>query len=333
MDFTYRLFDLRVRSNLALPGLEPTLRTSDDAEVCLHFGSLPERGRGVTEEPFFTSSVLAESGEPMQRIWKIAGGALLRVDYADSTQFWLDAEGREAWSCWGENSSFEDAVSYVLGPILGYLLRLRGVTCLHASAVRCGERAAVFVGPGGSGKSTLAAAMALRGHEIISEDVVALRERDGVFDSVPAYPHVGLWPASVRALYGPEKDFAAFSENFPKRVVRPDSSGLRFATEAVALDSLFLLQERSGEAAAPLVEPIDKREALMWLVGNTYGNLLLDDEMRAREFAVLGRLVNGLPVKRLRAHQDVGRISALCELVESEIASARMPASSFAAER
>jgi len=71
----------------------------------------------------------------------------------------------------------------------------------------------------------------------------------------------------------------------------------------------------------------------MWLVGNTYGNLLLDDEMRAREFAVLGRLVNAVPGKRLRAHQDVARIGALCELVESEIASARMPASSFAAER
>jgi hypothetical protein len=321
LHFTYRIFDLRVRSNLALPGLETTRINSDDDEVCLHFGSSPAIDRCASEELFFTSSIRTESGEPMQRVWKIANGTLLRIDYVDGTQFWLDTKGRDVWSSWGEKSSFEDAVSYLMGPILGYLLRLRGVTCLHASAVRCGERGAVFVGPGGAGKSTLAAAMALRGHQIVSEDVVALHECDGTFHSVPAYPYVGLWPPSVQALYGPDKDFAAFSENYPKRVVRTDSSGLRFSAETVAVDSIFLLQERSKDAAAPLVEPIDKREALMWLVANTYANQLLDDETRAREFALLGRLLNSVPVKRLRAQQDLSRIGALCELVENEMAS------------
>jgi hypothetical protein len=328
LPFTYRIFGLRVRSNLALPGLEPTrTRSDDDAEVHLHFGSFPAGYQYGTDEIFFTSSIRTETGEPMQRTWKIANGALFRIDYADSTQFWLDRNGREVWSQWGEDSSFEDATSYLPGPILGYLLRLRGVTCLHASAVRCGERAAVFVGPGGAGKSTLAAALALRGHAIVSEDVVALHECNGLFYGVPAYPYVGLWPQSVKALYGPEKDFAAFSENFPKRMVRLDSSGLRFSEENVALNSLFLLQERSNDVAAPLLESIDKREALMWLVGNTYANLLLDEEMRAREFALLGRLVNSVPIKCLRAHQDVSRIGALCELIENEVASPQNRAS------
>lgn len=311
-----------MRSNLTLPGLEPTLTHSDEADVHLHFGSFPAGGPYATEEPFFTSRIRTASGEPMQRIWKIANGTLLRIDYADGTHFWLDANGREVWSHWDGNSSFEDAASYLMGPILGYLLRLRGVTCLHASAVRCGERAAVFVGPGGAGKSTLAAAMALRGHAIISEDVVALHECNGLFSAVSAYPYVGLWPESVRALYGPEHDFAAFSANFPKRMVRSNSSGLRFSAEPVSLDSLFLLGERSGNAAAPFLEPIDKREAMMSLVANTYANLLLDDEMRAREFAFLGRLVNAVLVKRLHAHEDVSRIGALCELIESEVAPA-----------
>jgi hypothetical protein len=318
--FTYRILGLRVRSNLALPVLEPTQTDCQEAEVSLHFGSFPAQERPANEELFFTSSIRSENGEPMQRIWKMAEGALLRIDYADGTQFWLDRSGREVWSRWSGNSSFEDAVSYLLGPILGYVLRLRGIPCLHASAVRCGARAAVFVGPGGAGKSTLAAAMALRGHEVVSEDVVALRECGGLFYVVSGYPYVGLWPDSVRALYGQERDFAAFSGNFPKRLVCSDSSGLRFSAETVALDSLFLLEERSSAAAAPLVESIDRREAFMWLVANTYANLLLDGEMRAQEFAFLGRLLNAVPVKRLRAHGDLSRIGALCELIENEVA-------------
>jgi hypothetical protein len=322
--FTYRLFGLRVRSNLALPGLEPVLTGPGDAQVRLHFGGFPE-ATGAIAEPFFTSCIRTGSGEPMQRIWKIAGGAFLRIAYADSTQFWLDAQGRDVWCGWGEHSSFEDAASYLMGPILGYLLRLRGVTCLHASAVRCGEGAAVFIGPGGAGKSTLAAAMALRGHAVVSEDVVALGERNGVFDAAPAYPYLGLWPESVQALYGPEKDFAAFSGNFAKRMVRLSSSGSQFAAEAVALDSLFLLEERSNAAAAPFLESIDKRQALMGLVANTYANLLLDDELRAREFAFLGRLVNAVPVKRLRPHGSLSRIDGLCGLIENEVASRKAP--------
>jgi hypothetical protein len=331
LDFTYRIFGLKIRSNLAVPGLEATSVDPADADVRVNFDTSPSGARCTAEELFFTSSIRAENGEPMQRIWKIANGALLRIDYVDSTQFWLDANGREVWSRWGEGSSFEDAASYLPGPVLGYLLRLRGVTCLHASSMRFGERAAAFVGPGGAGKSTLAAALALRRHEVVSEDVVALRECDGVFYAVPAYPYVGLWPESVRALW-PGKDFAAFSANFPKRMVHLASSGLRFSPEVVELDSLYLLQERTNDAAAPLLEPIDKREALMSLVANTYANLLLDHEMRAQEFAFLGRLLNAVPVKRLRAHQEIARIGALCELIESEVASTQARAHA-AAER
>jgi hypothetical protein len=330
--FSYRIFGLIVCSNSALPGLETIHAGSDRADVCLHLGGSPAVDRCNGEELFFSSSIRTESGEAMQRIWKIADGALLRIDYADSTQFWLDTKGREVWSRWQEKSSFEDAVSYLLGPILGYVLRLRGVICLHASAVRCGQRAAVFVGPGGAGKSTLAAALALRGHGVVSEDVVALHECNNLFYTVSAYPYVGLWPDSVRALYGPGKDFAAFSPNFPKRLVRSDSSRLRFSAEMVDVDSLFLLEERSSNLKAPFLESIDKREALMWLVGNTYANLLLDDEMRALEFAFLGRLLNSVPVKRLRAHEDFSRIAALCELLEKEVASGQSRAR-LAAER
>lgn len=256
----------------------------------------------------------------MLRVWEIASGGWRRFDYADGTQFWLDANGTEIWSCWIDTSSFEDAVSYVLGPVFAYLLRLRGVTCLHASATQCGGRTAAFVGPGGAGKSTLATALGLRGHAVLSDDVVPLMERDGAFYVMPAYPYLSLWPESVLALYGAGRDFGAFSENYPKRMLPKAAGELQFGEEPTLLDAIFLLGERTDSVSAPLAESLEKREALMWLVGNTYSNLLLDEQMRAKEFALLGRLLAAVPIRRLRPHTDVSRIGSLCELVESELA-------------
>lgn len=329
LSFPYYIFGLRIRSNFPLPGLEAIRGPSDDADVRLHFGLAPaiaEQKHAAADELFFASTIQTEAGEPMQRIWKMANGAMWRIDYADGTHFWLDVKGREVWSCWTETSSFEDAVSYVLGPVLGILLRLRGVTCLHASAVQCGARAAAFAGPGGAGKSTLAAALAMRGHEVISDDVVALIERDGAFYVAPAYAYLCLWPESVQALYGAGRDFAPFSPNFPKRMLTPGAGELKFAEEPAALDRVFLLEERSADASAPFIEHMEQRQALMWLVGNTYANLLLDERMRAEEFALLGRLLGSVPARRVRAHEDTSRISALCEMIEDELEAQGSPA-------
>jgi len=91
------------------------------------------------------------------------------------------------------NLTTEDAATYLLGPVLGLLLRLRGVTCLHASAVALADRAIAFVGSEGAGKSTTAALLARKGLAIISDDVVALVERDALFTFIPAYPYLSLW--------------------------------------------------------------------------------------------------------------------------------------------
>jgi len=58
-------------------------------------------------------------------------------------------------------------------PVLGLLLRCKGVTCLHASAVSFGEHSVAFVGPAGAGKSTTAATFARQGYGVISDDIAA----------------------------------------------------------------------------------------------------------------------------------------------------------------
>ena len=73
----------------------------------------------------------------------------------------------------------------------------------------------------------------------------------------------------------------------------------------------FTCSEASQSAElgrTPLVEEFGAREAFMTLVANTYVNYLLNEDMRRREFDVLGNVVAGVPVRRVRAAGDPTRL-------------------------
>ena len=247
----------------------------------------------------------------------MAGSRYLRLAYFDGTQFWLDREGTEVWATWPENLQIEDTATYLLGPVLGILLRLRGVTCLHASAVAFGETAVAFVGSEGAGKSTTAAALAQHGHAILSDDVVALAEHDGSFFVHPAYPYLCLWPESVESLYGSPDALPQFSANYEKRFLSLGTQELRFAERALPLAAIYILGDRRSDPA-PLVEELAPQKAFLALVANTFATNTLDSGMRAKEFEILARLAPSVPIRALCAHQDASRLPELCALLDEE---------------
>jgi hypothetical protein len=189
LDFPYSVFGLSLRSNCPIPALEPAKSASQITDLEIRFNQAPgfHGGDDRSANLIFASSALLDSGQPTLRIWEVMDGAFLRLDYFDGMQFWLRRDTKQLWVHWSEGSSLEDAFTYLLGPVLGLLLRLRGITCLHASAVTLGDRVAAFAGSEGAGKSTTAAALAQRGHSVISDDIVALVERDGAFFVLPAH--------------------------------------------------------------------------------------------------------------------------------------------------
>jgi len=314
----YSAFGLFLRSNVPIPGLTPLHSSEALPDVEVHLGNLPPfitAAPSDASSPVYVSSITTDSGEPALKVWKTAEG-LLRMDYFDGMQFWLDAAGNRIWAVWPDPLLVEDAATYLLGPVLGWVLRLRGVTCLHASAVAFGRFAAAFVGCAGAGKSTTAAALARRGHPVVSDDIVALVERDGAFAVMPAYPYLCLWPDSVKLLYGSGEALPAFSPSWDKRQLRLAENRLGFEEQPLPLGAVFLLGERSLEPAAPFIEDPAPKEALLALVGDSYATNFLDREMRRSEFELLGRLVNRIPVRRLRPHKDSLRIGDLCDLID-----------------
>jgi hypothetical protein len=314
-------FGLRIDSTESVPGLAGDSATSSEiADIHAHWGTAPAgigQVQAPTDPPFFTSSMTTPEGAPALRIWQARGGELLLIRYVDGVDFWVDMQGQNVWAKWSGDSTFEDAASYFVGPILGLLLRMRGITCLHASALNVGGRAVLFAGEEGAGKSTIAAALARRGHPVISDDISALEERGSEIVVIPSFPCLSLWPDSATMVFGPAKKLPEYSSNFEKGRLELQKEQLRFQDAPLKLGAVFLLGERGGDSEAVLVEAVDARESLMALVVHSYANSLIGPEMRAREFALLGRIVGSIPVRGLRPAIGPQGLEELCRTIEA----------------
>ena len=232
----------------------------------------------------------------------------------------MNRQGTELWVSWPSGSSVEEAATYLLGPILGLLLRFRGVTCLHASAVVIDERVIAFVGAEGAGKSTTAAAFARAGYAVVSDDIVALVKREGDFLVSPAYPHLCLWPESVEMLYGSADALPPFLPNWDKRRLSSQSGGARFEGGALPLRAIYLLDEIRDEPG-PHVEAVTAQMGFLSLVANSYATNVLDSEMRAKEFEVLSHLISKVPIRRLFTSKGHLPPGDLCQAVLQDFTS------------
>jgi len=320
MNSTYSAFALRLRSNIPIPGLTATGEPCESPDIDVHLCSTPFGNNQESlqvDQLIHTSAYTDASGGPALRVWQIGKSEYIRLDYYDGVQFWLDRAGKNAWAVWPDTSTLENVSTYLVGPVLGLLLRFRGVVCLHASAVALRDRAVVFLGPEGAGKSTTAAALAQRGHAVIADDVVGLVEEDGRFSALPAYPHLSLWPDSVTMLYGPGKELPTLSPDWGKQLLSLAANRLKFEQRNLPLGAIFIFGERTSDSRAPLIETTQHRDGLLSMVANSFATNLLDHEMRAHEFSFLGRVLSEVPIWHLRASADAARIPLLCKRIEA----------------
>jgi hypothetical protein len=313
MPYRCSIYGLGVVANRAVPGVPASSIASEDVRIT--FGSLPSWLEDVSDkqiETIYVADYTDECGSPVLCVFRLLDGRYYRFAYADQTEFLVDEAGTEIWARWPEPLTLEDATTYLLGPIMGFVMLLHGVDCLHASAIAIGSKAVALLGPAGSGKSTTAAAFAQRGFSILAEDVVTLDDRGDHFLVRPAYPCIRLWPASVKALFGSESHLPKLTPNWDKCYLDLTE---QFQQKSLPLAAVYLLDARRDESDAPLIERLDRAEGLMSLVANTYATKLMDKQMRAREFEVLTRVLNNVSMRRVIPHTDPARIPELCDRI------------------
>jgi hypothetical protein len=264
------------------------------------------------------SPYVDQYGEAVLKVWKKPDESSYRFEYIDGAIFEIDKCGIEIVSTSGAQLSPSDLYPYLVGSILGFVLRLRDILALHASCVSIDEDAVALTGPCGIGKSTLAAAFARDGRAVLSDDIVALTTQgSGGFLAHSGYPRLNLWPRSVEMLFGKAETLPLISTDSEKRFLQL-GGGFQFAVGGSPLRAIYVVEDDHESARPSRIETLSKRDALLKLVANTYANHLLNAPQRRQEFEVLTSLASSVPVRRLRVRHDGQNPSSICNEIAND---------------
>ncbi len=318
MNHSYRAYGLGIVSSLRLAGLLPTDTESFPVDVNLEGGAQPDWATFGLKLPGRILSHLPESQDatdPSFVLTQHGNAECFHLSYSDGTRFVVDGSAHRVWGTFQPPLSVDDLTTYFLGPVMGFLLRRRHITSLHASCVEICGRGIALSGDAGFGKSTTAAALALRGYPVLSEDIVPLRPSPDEILVVPGYPRICLWPDSVANLLGSAQALPQLTSVWEKRFLALDGNRANFSGREIPLGAIYVFAHRSADEQAPILQSMSPREALLDLVQNTYMNWLLDRQQRAVEFDFLARLVQLVPIRRIIPHTNPKRIPELCNLI------------------
>jgi len=314
------LYGLRIQANTALPGLTgATAESSPD--IWLNLRATPdwlEALDGTQAKTTFASPDLNEDGQPLFSVAELQCGDYFRLSYCDGVKFFVDRAGIRIWVEWPDTLSLEDISTYLFGPVIGWVLRLRGALCLHASAVAVNGGAIAFVGESGAGKSTTAAGFSQRGHAVLADDVVAIFGPPGSLLVRPSYPELRLWPESVTALSGSDNGRSKPLSTTEKFRLDLRQRGQRFQDEPLPLAAVYILNNEDVTGRND-VRALTHREAMMTLVANTHAGRLLGPPARKQEFELLAALVARVRVCEVSRGTDLAQLPRLCDAILSDL--------------
>lgn len=208
---------------------------------------------------------------------------------------------------------------YLLGSCMGIILMQRKILPLHGSAVVVSGKAYAFIGDSGAGKSTLASAFLQKGHELVTDDVIAVSlSPHGEPIVTPAYPQQKLWQESLDAFGLKNTNYRPIYDRETKYSVPVVS---KFYEKPLPLAGLFeLVKEEDGTTQ---IHRIERLERFRTLFHHTYRNFLIPQlDLMEWHFSTCVQLLNYVStfqIKRTTAGFTANDlVSAIIELINEE---------------
>lgn len=296
--FDYTAYGLQIRSAFPLPTLLPG--RGGEPDVAVRREALP----APPDEEWEGAAASGTTGRDAYYFVRDVGGVLAR-------------DGREILADSLPGPTEAGFHNFVTGIGLGLALHQRGVFSLHASAVAVDGGAVAFVGWKGMGKSTMAGALHLRGHPVVTDDVLALgREGDEVVVS-PAFPSLKLWPESAEAL---GDDPEALPRLHPTAQKRARAVADGFQADSLPLRALYVLGI-ADDGGGFRIEPVPAREACVELLRHSFALRVLGEAAATPDLlAWSARLAPAVPVRRLVRERRLEALPDVVDRVEADLA-------------
>lgn len=288
----YRIFGLRISSEIPLPELEQAA-PAGPCDVAIRIGSAPRLPDG--EEP--------------QGLSIRGGGAILNI--IGVARYWIRG-GAEITVEPCPGASDRNLRLFLLGSAFAAILHQRGLLPLHANAVEIDGRAVAFMGHSGAGKSTLAAWFHDRGFRILADDVCVIGADRGKVVAHAGIPRLRLWKDALELTGRTHAEYEASFDDADKYNVPTES---RPSRESIEISHVYLLAKKDAGGAA--ISRLEGIEAVDALIANTY---------RGRYVAMMGEtqrhliqclaLVQRIPVFRADRIWGVAEFGAQAQLLE-----------------
>jgi hypothetical protein len=290
---SYYAYGLGIHSALPLPEL---VSSQIEADIVVHFGQA-ERSR-------------VESGEAARPVWGTARE--VHLAWRDVGAFVVQ-DGREIVI--EPLPGVEERVLRlcILGSCLGVVLLQRGLTVFHASVVGLSSGAVAFLAPKGQGKSTMAAALHVRGHNLIADDIMVVDCERGELTARPGFPQLKLWPESAQAIGQDPESLPILHPRLGKRA-RQISHG--FLQDPLPLQSIYVL----GIGDEIDIVPLSPKDALLYIMPHWYGAMFGGELLRVfglgTHFRECTRLANRVPIYLLKRPPSLDLLSDVAQAVE-----------------
>ncbi|GAB5447470.1 hypothetical protein [Gymnodinialimonas sp.] len=219
------------------------------------------------------------------------------------------------------NTPAVDVEAYLIGRVLGSMMRFLKLTCLHGAFLEVDGAAIGFLGGKGAGKSTILATSAIAGHAVIADDIGVLQASGaGSWSIPPAYPFLRAWPQSIaeltispRAVAGPVISFNQ------KRYVDLTVPPFSHVNRPMPLHALVVLGDRKGRTYD--LQRLTGAAGLVPLSAHTYAPYVDAPASRHRDLLTLAQVVKQCQVFSLCLPNEVNALENQIEKVLSEIVS------------
>ena len=273
----------------------------------------------------YSSPYLSRQGSPISQYWRHENDAdaQLRLRYwisfTDQIEFLINQSGTQLQANYTSQTNKHDILPSLLGPVMAILLRVRGVTTLHAGVIAVEDSAVAFIGDKGAGKSSLLLSFAKKGVPILCDDIAALDEVDGRFFIRPAYARLRAWEDSIAALTDlhPEQLEKVHSLD-KKRWINlssdPNANQFRFQPKSLPLKAVFYLSPRQPDIPIA-IQTLPPAERLFMLPRHAFVDRILDKSMRARDFERMTRIAQSIPILQLNRPDDLSTLPDVCQKI------------------
>lgn len=309
--YYYRLYGLTLAATQPLADLHPADPTPTP-DVQISPTTTPAAHDWQPQTRLVSLRPADQGTRPVLQVWASADGTWWQMRYrAGALNFGVRHDGGAVTinadpTTWADGSYS----AFLKGPVMGMVLRLRGIVPLHASVVRVAGQALAFIGPSGIGKSTLASNFALAGYGVLTDDIAPLVEHAGRWWVEPGYPRLRLWAAAIptsgaritaQVVPGHDKFYVEVAD---------------FETSPLPLARVYVIENRDEQQTPPaIITPLSGHAALLALLRHSYANYLLDPAMRATEFRVLGQVAQAVSVRHLSTKHALAALDAVREMI------------------